>query len=371
MNSFIYFTFFIPILFFAVYYYVGKYSFATVSDYGESYVNKNETYFVAAFVMIGFITFWSAIRNGGADTNSYIRMFEDCRPSQSIIQLFRNDSDEKTPLFSAFIIALKRITSNFHVFLAIISILSGVWISYYIGKYSCDVSLSCFIFVASLNCIWMFNGIRQFLVAAVFIANIRLITEKKLGKFLIMVLILYMIHKSAIVLIPIYFISNFKNWSLPIFMCILATMIAVIVFPDRINEFLDGLDEYVVEVEDDGVNFIRVIVASVTPIIAFIFRKDIDDKNRLVNVLINMSLITVGLYALGVVTSGIMMGRLPLYTELGNVILLPYLLKRCVPQRYRNIAYLLCIFGFLGFYYLQVRDFAYTTDLFDSLNLKY
>lgn len=107
---------------------------------------------------------------------------------------------------------------------------------------------------------------------------------------------------------------------------------------------------------------------AVTPIIAFCGRKIIVKKDNIfINICINMSVICAGIYFLGMFTSGILVGRLPIYFELYNIILLPYLLEECFTKESSKIMYLLCTVGFLGFYYFQMRNSYYVSDIIERL----
>ncbi len=334
---------------------------------------KSKNLMVISFLLIGFITFWAAIRNGVADTATYIYGYDEMTdPQTSFIDIFKGN--DKAPLFSVFKLALKKLGFDYHVYLAAIAIISGICIAYGIGAYTENVFLSAFIFVASTNCMWLFNGIRQFLVVSIIFASTRLIAEKKLFKFLLLVFILYLIHNSCIIMIPIYFILNFKPWSRQIGLCVVATMAIVFLFPKQFIELLDeGFEEYHIMQhmeEDDGVNILRVLVAAVPSVLAFIYRENINEyNNKYVNLWINASVITVGLYAVGVVSSGVFVGRLPIYTEIYNVLLLPFLLKRIIPPDTQKILYIACLGFFMLFFYLMQQNAYYTTDLFNSMNL--
>lgn len=378
-NGFVYYSIFLVILLFAIFKLFTKYEYSIVDvdNQYDRYVKRNKTVYFATFCIIGYIVFWASIRNGVADTLENIYNYEHMDKDVGVWQFFMDQftNDEKAPLFETYKLICVKLGLSSQFYLASVAIASGICLVYAIGHYSDDVVLSCYIFVASVNFFWLFNGIRQFLAVCIFFACLRLVAERKFWKFLVLVLILYLIHSSAIILIPIYFISNFKTWSWQIWLCIIVIMVLVIVFPNQINGMIDSLFPdygYSNAIEgDDGVNFLRVAVAAVTPLIAWVFRKDIDEyHNKLVDVMINMSLITVGLYAVGVVTSGIFIGRLPIYTELINTILLPFLIKRIVTPRLRPFILISCIVFFFLFFYLQDENMYYTTFLFESMNLK-
>ena len=78
---------------------------------------------------------------------------------------------------------------------------------------------------------------------------------------------------------------------------------------------------------DDGANPIRVFVSAIPTILALLSYRELrEENNSLVNICINMSVVTVCLYVLAVFTSGIMTGRMPIYTNLYSLILLPHVI---------------------------------------------
>ena len=342
-NVWVYYSFFLVILVFGLLF--SKYEYAPVFSNGAYKRNKNVM--IISFILIGYITFWAAIRNGVADTSTYILSYESVDPNIGIIETFK--SEEKAPLFAVYRLVLRKLGFDSH--------------------------FGAFIFVASTNYTWMFNGIRQFLVVSIIFASTRLIVEKKLFKFLILVFILYFIHNSCIIMIPIYFILNFKPWSGKITVCILVTMAVVLFFPQLFIELLDlSMEGYNITEqlkEDDGVNVLRVFVAAVPAILAFNYKNEIKRYNdRYLNLWVNASVITVCLYAVGVISSGIFVGRLPIYTEIYNVLLLPFILKRIIPQESKVLLYIACVGFYILFFYLMTKNAYYTTDLFASMNLK-
>ncbi len=340
---------------------------------GEKSRRQAQVYLVA-FLLMGYIVFWAAIRNGIVDTAEYIYSYNNTSPNLDLKSLFT--SNQKAPLFNLYKAILQKLGFNWQQYLASIAIISGFCMFYGISKYSDDVPFSMYLFITGLHFYWLFNGVRQFLVASIFFACLKWIVEKKLWKILILVLILYWIHQTAWILIPVYFIANMKNWRYGIYVCILVTMVVVILFPNQFTALLnDSMDEYNVEeifAKDDGVNVLRFLVSMVTPTLAFIYKDKIAEfENPYVNVMVNMSLITGGLYAVGVVTSGIFMGRLPLYTDLFGLILLPFIIKRVLPKNMRGPIGVAAVLLYFLYFYLQAKDggIYYTTNWFSNMDL--
>lgn len=356
-----------------------KYTIVGIGEIAEIQNRRKNIVKFIAFILIGYIVFWAAVRNGVADTRVYIQSYNLLKSDVGIFDSFiRNDdgSLDKAPLFISYQILLKKLGFDWHFFLGSIAVFSGLCIYYGISKFSDNVSYSVFLFITSLEFYWLFNGIRQFVVAAMFFAAFRLVVEKKFIKFLLLVFVMCFIHSTAIILIPIYFIVNMKNWDIGISTCIIVTMAIVLIFSGKVNVWIDDAFsdyDYLNAVQDDdGVNILRVAVSLVTPVLAYIYRKDIARYNNpYINVMVNFSLITAGLYAVGYVTSGIYIGRLPIYTELFNILLLPFIICCVSSKKIRPILIFCSIVGYLLFFYLQTKDGSmyYTTDLFDSMNM--
>ena len=68
-----------------------------------------------------------------------------------------------------------------------------------------------------------------------------------------------------------------------------------------------------------------------------------------------MSLIASGLYVISkIASSGILLGRLPIYFSMYNLILLPWLLKNIFKEREKNLIYYIMIVCYFSFFYYQM-----------------
>lgn len=334
------------------------------------YNNTNDnqtikTYRTCAFIVFAYIIFWIGIRNAFVDTAAYIRSFN------TVVW------DDLTKLdftfgsgwgFKVLEILFKHfISDNYHFWLMFIAIISGTCVAVTFYRYSCNFYYTVFIFLSLTTFTWMMNGIRQFLAVAIIFACTPLIEKKKFLKYTIVVLLCSTIHASCIIMLPVYFISRSKPWKKRTMLVILIALFAVL-FADQFTGILDTMlsdttytissDSYL---NDDGVNPIRVLVFSITTILAFISKKNVED-NDVVNILINMSIVTTGIYIIGMSTSGIMIGRLPIYTQMYQYILLPYLINKTFNFKDRKIIYILSIACYLLYFYAMSRGFYYSSD---------
>lgn len=330
---------------------------------------------IFAVATFGYIIFWAGIRSGVADTAVYIDMFDSL--TQNIMDIPKYwFSGSKGPGFGTLGILFKTLISDdYHKWFMFIAGVSGLCVMYTLRKHSENFFYSTFLFIVTLNFYWLLNGIRQFLVAAVLFFLSDWIVQRKTVPFLIAVILLSSIHSTALIMIPIYFIVTGKPFGGRI---IFFTLIIVgcVIF---LEPFIDVLDVALSETNysgaveqfaaDDGVNPIRVVVFAIPSIIALMGRKQLElIDNPYINVCINMSFVAAGLYFVGMFTSGILVGRLPIYFELYNLILLPFLIKNVFNVMSARVIYILCTIGYVGFYILQSRSLYYISEITGLLN---
>lgn len=324
-----------------------------------------------AIITFAYIIFWVGIRSGVADTAAYISGFNNTPTALSEIPKYWNFAENKSPGFTTFNILFKYfISEDYHIWLMTIAILTGIPIMLFLRKRSENFFYSSFLFMTSLIFYWMLNGMRQFLVAAIMLLVSDWIEQRKTIPFIIVTLLAATIHFTVLIMIPMYFIAIAKPFGKKVIFFMLLLLLVVVFLDPFITVLENTLTDTAYAgateqfAQDDGVNPIRFLVMAVTPTIAFLARDNIRKKgNTFINICINMSVICAGIYFVGIFTSGILVGRLPIYFEIYNIVLLPYLMKKCFTEESSKIMFILCALGFLAYYYLQMRNSYYISDL--------
>jgi hypothetical protein len=74
------------------------------------------------------------------------------------------------------------------------------------------------------------------------------------------------------------------------------------------------------------------------------------------NLCVNASMITMALYLVSMVTSGIYVGRLPIYTTLYGYMSLPWIIDTVFERESARFITVLMIACFLGFFYIQMHS---------------
>ena len=319
------------------------------------------------FAFVAFVpVIWMAGHRGNVgDTGAYLSGFLNMPDSFAGIPAYA-ETQAKDPGFYVFSAILKQFIGNHSVrYFTVIAAIQGIILLTVYRKYSSAYIVSLFLFLASTDYIsWMYNGIRQFMAVTIIFGGTSLMLRNKYVSLILVILLASLFHQSALIMIPIVLIAQGKAWNTRTLLFIAIIIIAVL-FVGRFTSLLDAVLEetqYASVVSDytswndDGTNPIRVLVYSLPAILAFLGRKRIMyEDDQLINLCTNFSLVTAGLYLVSMFTSGIFLGRLPIYTSLYSYILLPWEIENLFIRESKRLMYVAMIVGYLGFYYYQMH----------------
>lgn len=279
---------------------------------------------------------WAAWRtNAYGDTGAYRNSFFNAPTTISGIwpYVMSKSKDKGYALIEA---VFKTIISHSDIFFFfVIAAIQLFCLVYVYRRFSKNYWFSMFLFVSSADYIgWMHNGTRQFLAVAIVFACLPLIVKKRYVVSILIVLLASQIHLSALIFLPFIFIINGRAWNFRTLLFLLAIILSII-FLDEVTGILsDAVEDtvYSAEVEQiasgRGTNIFRVLFHSVPAAMSLIFRPYIDKAdNRLMNACANLSIAAAGIYVFSFFTSGLLVGRVPIYFSLANYILLPWLIE--------------------------------------------
>ena len=327
-------------------------------------VEEKRDYWLFAFIAFLPLILYAGNRSQWLfDTSVYVYSFDKVPVEhQDFWEYFSGSTKDKGFLLFSFIV--KRIFgSNFTTFFLVVAFVQGLCLISVFRKYSDNYIFTVFLFVVSTNYVgWMYNGIRQFLAISLVFAATPFLIRKKLFPVIICVLLASTIHQSALIMLPIVFIAQGKAWNKKTLLFILLIVISI-VFLDQFTNLLGDIADntqyaanmkMLKEVGYKGTNPLRVIVYSIPTIIAFIYRKQIEAiDNKVVNICVNMSIVTTALYVLSMFMNASQIGRLPGYTILYTLILLPWEFNNLVKDK--KAFYIISSILYLVFYYYQMH----------------
>lgn len=238
----------------------------------------------------------------GADTGVYIKYFEKMVDTPWSKVFYENSIGVNFEIgFVLFEKIVATVTSSpylYQIIYTTIYLLSVVTFSNQLEKSN---FFFLFLFATCGLYTFMFTGVRQCLAMCICLLSYRFIKQRKLIPFLILVLMAFLFHKSAILFVAAYFIYNRKiTWYNSL---IYATIgIVSYVYIDVIQGWLNNALDYEYEVEETGTGFIFfAVVVVVTAFSYFVIlrNKKLTDESR---GLLNIGVITLVLWLLRLVT---------------------------------------------------------------------
>ena len=264
--------------------------------------------------------------------------------------MFQNWWTSKGPGFTLIEVLIKQVFGNNRdAFRIIFGLIESIPLVLICRKYSEDYVFSIFLFITmgSYNG-WMMNGLRQFVATCIIFAALPLLIKREFVPLILIILLAMTIHSSAMMMIPIVLVVWFEPWKKGILVSYIVFVIALFVFVNN----TDMLSEEILK-QDDGANPIRIFISAIPVVIAFVGRKKIAaDNNPLINICVNMSVFAMLIYFVATFTNGVGTGRLPIYTGLFNLILIPYLAKNVFDEKIsKNIKVFFVLFYTAYFFY--------------------
>lgn len=322
---------------------------------------------------VAYVAFYASLRDVVLDTYAYIATFKNMPLDyhRMLLQI------ENTPgwgfhyLSGVFKIY---ISENHYFWLGMVACSSLYSLFRFYKTQSCNYALTFFLFIASTNFTWLLNGARQFLAVCILIGFCDLMfSKKKIYRwgYYVLMLIMTTIHSSVWFVIPItYICARGKLLDKWMFVVVLMAIIGTMNMQD-VTEYASMMMNKDYSFDDTSGSSIMRLLISVVPITLVLLKlKEIHKSaTPMLTFAINMSLVGACFFLAATFSSGILIGRMPIYFTLYNYILLPWLLKKFYPNKF---IFLVCVFCYVFFFYFQMciawRGLGYGSDI---LGLKY
>ena len=314
-------------------------------------IAKEKRYILLAIIWTGLVAAvlicFAGFRSGSVgDTGMYMHSYRMYVSDPSTIPYDRDWG------FSLLNLLLIQFSSNPQTLVFVTSFINQLCNMIVFYKYSSYLELQVFVYIASGYLTTSMNGMRQCLAASILFLFTKLITDGKFIAYLIIVLIISTIHGSALIMIPVYFIVRQKAWSRNVVIFIIIAVIGVLGYnflsPYLFKALEDTQYAGYSTFNEGGSSAIRTIVNMVPIVLAYLKRKELNEKWPESNVFVNMALINVIFVAFGMFNW--IFNRFTLYMQVYNFILIPYIVKNCLQGKERRLIYIgfiICYFIFL------------------------
>ncbi|MBR2454770.1 MAG: EpsG family protein [Clostridia bacterium] len=190
-------------------------------------------------------------------------------------ELFKNfelvyiNGEGKDPGYAIFEKTVQIFTHDYQTFLFIVAIIFFTAMGVWVYKYSENPLLSMLIFDSFMSSFFAITGTRQTLatVLVVFIGGY-FIRKRKLWQFLVVTFVAYTIHKSAICVLPFYFIANIEITRKYVAVCV-GSIPILFIFKEQFFNVLGALAGYEYDDLESGgaygftLMYIAVLVVSI------------------------------------------------------------------------------------------------------------
>src|SRR5690625_2779375 len=201
------------------------------------------------FILPSFtlLFFFSAFRGDfNPDYTNYTTIFQLIN-SYSFIDAFKVGIDIEFG-FLLFNRLIGVFSSNVIYLFIITSFVILIGFYHQFNRYSASIWLSVLLFVTAGSFYASFNITRQMLAVAIIFAGSKYLYERKFFKYLLIVFSAFLFHKSALIMIPFYFILNFRIKFRNLLLFSIGTIILFLSF-DRVLDFVqmfvyDNYTEY-------------------------------------------------------------------------------------------------------------------------------
>lgn len=187
----------------------------------DIYIKYNKSHLGGFFIIFLVLCLELGLKGDFAiDTRNYHYMFNACDDFPFLQNIYIDEI-----LFEILNYVIFYLTENFLVYLFVIAIMTAGAYMLFIYRESHIMWLSLLILICSGNFYSSFNIMRNVLAAALFTFAIKYIYEEDFKKYLLIVVLISLVHTSAIFMIPIYFLPKIRWKRLKPSVVILGTII--------------------------------------------------------------------------------------------------------------------------------------------------
>lgn len=324
---------------------------------GSALTKLNNKIYSAVFMslpLVLFATFRSCFRYMN-DTVRYKTLLERIDVAMCM--------EETEKGFYFLVLLFKYMHANTEILFFVVALILIVLLNYILFKYSPDYFLSISAFVFSFLYFHLIcAAMRQGIATIIFLSVFPLILKKKYILTIIILLIGALFHNSLLFCIPFVFICNDKILNKKIIIFGLLFIFLIILFGNLdslINQLTDQLDYYNDSSYTDnrdarGMSIMSLIYKSMPLFLSLFYIKKIKELNYpAINICFNLSAIGLVINIIAIFTCGITFGRLAYYFNVYSILFLPYLIKYCINNKYKNIFMLSVFIFYLAVYFIM------------------
>lgn len=239
-----------------------------------------------------FLLFVFRDKSIGADTIGYVRFFQKDIRTYSFAQLFDQDLVRMEIGFRLYVKIISLFTDNYTVYFFVNgAVLFGSLLRFSL-KYTKNPFVFFFLFITLGTYAFFETGLRQALAMVICLWSIDFIKKKKIIPFILLVLIAYFFHKSAIVFMLVYPLGMIRRYDWMVFLYAILAVVFTVGFTFFQNLF-NQLLGYEYEIEETGNGGIFMLFVLILFIYSSLMNYGKKGDEKAENAILHLSFLTV------------------------------------------------------------------------------
>ncbi|TDL31823.1 EpsG family protein [Jeotgalibacillus sp. S-D1] len=300
------------------------------------------------FLAASTLVIVSGLRSNIGDTFNYVNIYTDNQFTWEYVVANKDIG------FGILQMLLQKISADPQIMIFTAALITNVLITVVLFHYSRMIELSLFVYITGGFFLVSMNGIRQTLAAAIAFCATKYLLNGNFLKYAIIIGLASTIHQSALILLPIYFMVRVKAWSKATVGLVLLSLSIVIGFEQFTSLLFSAIEDTQYgaykDFDEGGASFLRVIVAAVPLVVAFLGREKLRVIFPKSDVFVNMTLLSI--VFLLVSTQSWIFARFALYFNLYQLILLSWIVK-LFREKDEKFVYFMILVCYFGYYYYE------------------
>ena len=276
---------------------------AKVDRLNEEQKKKNKYRLTILAILPMFLLFVLRYKYVGVDTIGYVRFFENDIRRYSFAELLNQDLMRSEIGYRLYVKAISLLTESYTVYFLINGFVIFGTLLHFAKKYAENTFVFFFAFMTLGTYQFMETGLRQALAMALCLWAVDFAQNKKLIRFVLMVLLAAGFHKSALLFLIIYPLSLLTkikiNWMVFIYVVLAAVLLVnFTVFQSFFNQLLG----YEYEIEETGNGGIFMLFVLVLCVFSLLIMHDKKKEMEGKELLIHLSLLSVIFWVLRLIS---------------------------------------------------------------------
>lgn len=231
--------------------------------------------------------------------------------------------------FQILLRAIRKIGENPQLFFFITSVIINIGIIVFLKRNANSLTLSVFFYINTFIYYGTMNGLRQYMASIILLLGFKYLKNGNFVRYLFYIMVAYLFHTSALIMIPVYFIVRKDTFSLINKIVLILFLLAFIFYNEFLNIIFNvfGESRYshyenILSDISNGANILRILVWILPILVILVYRKRaVELYGKDMNIILNLCII--GTMFMILAYRHVYFARFSMYFDVYYLLLLP------------------------------------------------